>query len=265
MRFQFGKNWSHFLNSLSDSRILQAESSLKVFSGVSDFNGITFLDVGSGSGLFSLAARRLGAKVYSFDYDTDSVNCTQSLKEKYFPEDTNWKVERGSVLDPQYLGRLGEFDFVYSWGVLHHTGKMYEAFENVSKLVKPGGRLFIAIYNDQGAISKIWLLIKKLYNRSPHWGKFILAAVFWLYFEVSAFFLRALTLRNPLPFKRWRELKQARGMSIWHDVVDWIGGYPFEVAKPEEVFSFFKARGFTLQKLSTQKGNHGCNEFLFTK
>jgi 2-polyprenyl-6-hydroxyphenyl methylase/3-demethylubiquinone-9 3-methyltransferase len=72
-----------------------------------------------------LAARRLGATVHSFDYDPQSVACTAELKRRYFPEDGAWRVEEASVLDQDYLRRLGQFEVVYSWGVLHHTGVLW--------------------------------------------------------------------------------------------------------------------------------------------
>jgi 2-polyprenyl-6-hydroxyphenyl methylase/3-demethylubiquinone-9 3-methyltransferase len=52
-------------------------------------------------------------------------------------------------------------------------------------------------------------------------------------------------------------------MSPWRDVVDWVGGYPFEVAKPEAIFKFYQRRGFTMVDLNTCGGGHGCNEFVF--
>jgi 2-polyprenyl-6-hydroxyphenyl methylase/3-demethylubiquinone-9 3-methyltransferase len=52
-------------------------------------------------------------------------------------------------------------------------------------------------------------------------------------------------------------------MDRWHDFLDWVGGYPFEVATPEQVFEFCAARGFELRKLATAGGSHGCNEFVF--
>src|SRR5713226_890638 len=119
-RFEFGHNWSQFLTVLDEKRIAVAEQSLKEMLGVDDLRGKSFLDVGSGSGLFSLVARRLGARVHSFDYDPESVACTMELKRHYFREDNKWSVEKGSALDEKYLEALGTFDVVYSWGVLHH-------------------------------------------------------------------------------------------------------------------------------------------------
>src|SRR5258705_4708310 len=123
-RFEFGRNWARFLVLLEDSSIVRAEESLREMLEIDSLEGKTFLDAGSGSGLFSLAARRLGAKVHSFDYDPHSVACTQELRRRYFSGDADWQVETGSVLDKEYLAGLGTFDVVYSWGVLHHTGQM---------------------------------------------------------------------------------------------------------------------------------------------
>ena len=162
-RFDFGFNWTRFLTQLNDKRISDAERSLSKMLGVTNLKEKTFLDVGSGSGLFSLAARRLGAKVHSFDYDAQSVACTEELRRRYFFEDRNWTVERGSVLDAEYLSSLGQYDVVYSWGVLHHTGNMWKALDNVVLSVKSEGVLFIAIYNDQSWISSYWARIKKIF------------------------------------------------------------------------------------------------------
>lgn len=103
----------------------------------------TFLDIGSGSGLFSLAAVRLGARqIHSFDYDLQSVACSRELKRRYFPQKNDWSIEQGDVLDKDYLNSLGQWDIVYSWGVLHHTGNMWQALGNIVQLVKKGGNLF---------------------------------------------------------------------------------------------------------------------------
>jgi 2-polyprenyl-6-hydroxyphenyl methylase/3-demethylubiquinone-9 3-methyltransferase len=262
-RFAFGENWSRFLSDVNDERIEEAKTSLRSGLKVETLEGKSFLDIGSGSGLFSLAARLLGARVHSFDHDLQSASCTAELKRRYFDSDTNWQVEHGSVLDARYLKSLGQFDVVYSWGVLHHTGDMWRALELVASRVKPGGSLFIALYNDQGRSTAIWKRIKQTYNRV---GKPLKIAI------LSIAFVRLwgpTTLRDLLrgrPLATWREYhKTSRGMSPWRDVVDWVGGYPFEVAKPEQVFRFFHDRGFHLKELVTCGGGHGCNQFVFEK
>src|SRR5215204_5511654 len=111
-RFEFGENWSRFLSVLDEERIRRAESSLREMLEVESLAGRTFLDIGSGSGLFSLAARRLGARVHSFDFDPKSVACTRELKKKHFHDDESWKIQEASVLDTEFMKSLGQFDVV---------------------------------------------------------------------------------------------------------------------------------------------------------
>lgn len=263
-RFAFGKNWRQFLSVLNDDRIALAEKSVRNLLQIEDLSGVRLLDIGSGSGLFSLAARRLGADVTSFDYDADSVACTTELRRRYFEGDDTWTVQQGSVLDQDFLSTLGEFDVVYSWGVLHHTGAMYQAFENVVPLVAPGGKLAISIYNDQGSWSRRWLKIKKIYNGLPGFLKPLFSIAILAPRELKYLCLDTIRLKPWAYFANIRNYssQSLRGMSYWYDLKDWIGGYPFEVAKPEQIFGFFFDRGFTLQKLTTVAGGHGCNEFL---
>ncbi len=260
-RFRFGKNWSEYLQNLDDEKISIAMQSLIDWLQMENLNGKTFLDIGSGSGLFSLAARKLGARVYSFDYDKDSVECTRILRERYFPDDSQWSVEQGDALNKEYLKKYGECDVVYSWGVLHHTGNMYKGLENAGDLVKSGGKLFIAIYNDEGKWSDVWKFIKKTYNSLPGIFKWIILLPCFVRLWGPTTIKDFMRLQ---PFHTWREYKKKRGMSPWHDVVDWVGGWPFEVARPDEIFDFFHERGFELKKMFTG-GGHGCNQFVFVK
>lgn len=260
--FSFGKNWQDFTSSsLNEERILEAEKSLRNFTGLEKFEGLSFLDIGCGSGLFSLAAYRMGAsEIVSFDFDPFSVKCCEYLKEKE-NSPANWTVSEGSILDNDFLENIKHADIVYSWGVLHHTGSMWQAIRNAAKLVKPGGLFYIAIYNKvEGPFgSRTWLALKRFYNRRSMIGKKLVESIFILMIVLKML----ATLKNP--FSVIKKYREKRGMSFIIDIRDSLGGYPYEYASAGEVFKFCKEEfGFTLENLKTVN-TLSLNEFLFRR
>jgi 2-polyprenyl-3-methyl-5-hydroxy-6-metoxy-1,4-benzoquinol methylase len=262
-RFAFGSNWRSFIELVDDERTAAAQQSLVQALGTSDLSGRTFLDVGCGSGLFSLAAHRLGATVRSLDYDTEAVAATVELRRRFAP-DADWVVEQGSILDERQVAEFGRFDIVYAWGVLHHTGDLWRALDLVSRLVTPAGLLYLSVYNDQEFASRVWLRVKRAYNKSGPLTRRLLVAGSAVHLRLRhpVARLAGLALGTPLARKR---AARARSMSARHDLIDWVGGYPFEVAKPEQVFTFLRARGYELCHLKTCAGGIGCNEFVFKR
>lgn len=258
-RFAFGKNWARYLSVLNEDRIRDAGASLTQLLG--PLAGLRFLDAGCGSGLFSLAAHRAGATVHSLDIDPESVGCAQRLREQFGTGGPAWTIEQADLLDRTHLEALGQFDVVYSWGVLHHTGSMWEALDNAAMLVGDAGRLYVSLYNDRGVRTDRWRAVKRTYNRLPEALRTPYVVLVMAPFELKLLLASLLRLRPQRYLRTWTE-KRYRGMSRWHDMVDWVGGYPFETAKPEDVLVFCRDRGFDLVGLIT---NSGQNQFVFQR
>lgn len=266
-RFAFGENWRDFSRTLTPEKIMGARDGIARLLGTDDLSGRTFLDVGCGSGLMSLAAHRMGANVTAFDYDPASVSTSVAVRDAHAGPDA-YPVMQGSALDAEFVRSLGTFDVVYSWGVLHHTGDLWGACQVVTGAVAPGGLLALAIYNDQGLPSRVWTRVKKAYVEGGRVRRQALLAGYAGYFRARDLVALALAARHGLPClgAEQRAMKsRGRGMDRRHDLVDWVGGYPFEVAKPEDLFRFYRERGFTLLELTTCRGSLGCNEFVFRR
>jgi len=256
--FSFGANWKRYLDSLTIEKIQIAKQSLKDFLG--NITGKTCIDIGSGSGIFSYSMYALGAKeITSIDNDPFSVQCANYLKSKVKnPE--RWNIYQGSILDKIFISQIGKYDIVYSWGVLHHTGNMWEAIKNAASLVNDNGIFYLAIYNKTRS-SRFWLKVKKIYNLSPKIGKKLMN---FLLFSAMYFILPSLSLKNPLI--KLKNYKKNRGMDPMTDVRDWLGGYPFEVATFKEIVTFFNRidQNFKLVKYNkVNLGTNANNELVF--
>ena len=262
-RFRFGRNWTSYVEEcLSEDRIKEAQSSLISLLSCESLKGKTFLDIGCGSGIFSLAAHRLGAQVVSLDYDYDAVECTRYVIKQYAHKNLQWDVYHGSVLDTEFIRGLGEFDIIYSWGVLHHTGDMFKALQNsLIPSSRQGSIVAISIYNDQGFKSRVWKRLKSAYISSKL-KRAIISMIYFPYAYSVAILLGI--YKHGTPWGHIQGYKSSRGMSFYHDLVDWLGGYPFEVAKPEVVFRFYRDNGYALREFTTTN-SLGCNQFCFTK
>lgn len=259
-RFRFGRNWRSYAEGIDEADVEKALASIVELTGPLDEKWQTFLDIGCGSGLFSAAATHLGLEVRAFDYDFESVETTRSTLERLAETGVSWHVDRGDILDPEYVARLDSSDIVYAWGVLHHTGDLWKAMKNAAGLVGDGGILIVAIYNDQGRTSQRWKIIKRTYVRYPSLRPFLLG---WSFIRLwGRSFLRD-TVRRRDPFYSWRQYSgDSRAMSAWHDLVDWVGGYPYEVATPDEVERALNKLGLTVEKSLLIGNGSGNNQFV---
>jgi len=262
--FGFGRNWQRYISEhLNPERERIAAESLHDLLQV-DLRGKSFLDIGSGSGLFSLCACKAGAShVTSIDVDPSSVTATKHLRASA-GDPENWVVRHDSILDGNVARTLPAADIVYSWGVLHHTGNMHEAIVNAAQLVNPGGLFCIAIYNrvtGRFLDSERWLRIKRAYNHSPRAAQAAMESLYAGYWSLG----RLRNRQNPLRIAR--EYKASRGMALKTDLVDWLGGYPYEFATSDEVIAFCTKRcGMSLVRLvPVPDDGNGNNQFVFQR
>ncbi len=261
-RFRFGENWAEFARGLDDRGILGAHEGLVRLAGPDALRGKSFLDIGCGSGLHALAALKLGAsRMLAVDFDPLSVATTEKLLRQHAP-DLDWRAERTSVfdLDPE---RHGQFDIVYSWGVLHHTGAMIPAIEKAAAMVAPKGQIILALYR-KTPLCGFWLWEKKLYAKAPAGVQRFLQSVYIALFRLN-FLLRGNDFDTYV-----RDYRSQRGMDYLHDVHDWMGGYPYESINPGDATSLLNKLGFKIERTFVHAGGlglfgTGCDEFVFRR
>lgn len=261
MQFDFGQNWYEFSEkALTSERVLQAKSDFACLMEGITLQDKTFLDIGFGQGLSLLAATTMGAKTVGCEI---SPKCVDVLKRNllFFPEiaGSNIPTIIGSILEGSTIEELrksapdgdGRYDIVHSWGVLHHTGNMKLAIKNAAELVRHGGVLVLALYNRHWS-SPIWLVIKWLYCTSPKW---IQRGMIVLLYPVIWIAKLLVAGENPK--------KQSRGMDFFYNVIDWVGGYPYEYASILEIEDFLSKLGFRCIRKNPAQVPTGCNEFVF--
>jgi SAM-dependent methyltransferase len=236
--FQFGENWQSFLSVVDEDRIVQAELGLLKLIDRDRIAGASFLDVGCGAGIHLLAAARLGAgRLVGVDIDPNSVAATRTLFERAAPH-VGAEVSLRSALDLRPESD-GQYDIVYSWGVLHHTGAMWPAIETVSALVKPKGLFVLALYQ-RTKLCRLWQIEKRIYSRAPKLVQRLFRAVY-----VGA--LRVYYWLRGWDFAKYVETyRSQRGMDFAHDVHDWLGGYPYESVTTAKVREFANKHGFRI-------------------
>lgn len=260
-RFGFGKNWDDFIkHHFSEERVNISANHILGFLKTDNLKDKTFLDIGCGSGLHSLAAYKSGAKeIFGFDYDQNSVDATKRLHQ-WSGSPQNWSVTQGSVLDESFINSLPLFDIVYSWGVLHHTGDQWNAIRLASTRVKPGGLFYIALYTSdvyEPGMPEYWLDVKKRYNNGGWFTKRKMEA----HYITKNVLGMIRSKQNPLDYIL--NYKKSRGMSYYTDVKDWLGGWPMEFSSIADVKSFCQEKlGFNLINIKTGEAN---TEYLFQK
>lgn len=257
--FSFGENWRKFLERVDEQRLHDAEQSLATSFCGAPFEGRTFIDAGCGSGVFSYAAHRLGVhSLLSVDIDPNSIECARILHKRAGTPD-DWSIRQGSLLDHEFVDSLGSADMVYSWGVLHHTGQMWGAIEKTMTLVKPGGLLCLALYRPPRRPG-LDMRLKRTYNQTPRSARWLLAAPYFM-----ALIALGSARQHVWPWNYVHAYgRRSRGMSLWRDVEDWLGGLPCEFTEAPAVEEFASTHGFSVKNVLL-RGPAGNNEYLLRR
>jgi 2-polyprenyl-6-hydroxyphenyl methylase/3-demethylubiquinone-9 3-methyltransferase len=260
--FAFGKNWDLYSRQINPQHVENSKKDLIGLIQFESLEGMTVLDIGSGSGIHSLSMMLLGCRdLVSLDYDSDSVSTTKRiLSDKIFKGD--FQVIQADILKhiPELDGRT--FDLVYSWGVLHHTGDMMKGIDRSIGYVKPGGLIALALYR-KTLFCSIWRIEKLVYSKSPKFLQNLIQKFYELVFALQTYLKTGKTFGS---YKRG--YLQKRGMEFSSDVHDWLGGYPYESIDPKYLIKYMEQLGFTMLNSHIAKKQigilgSGCDEFLF--
>jgi 2-polyprenyl-3-methyl-5-hydroxy-6-metoxy-1,4-benzoquinol methylase len=231
--FSFGFNWIDYAkNRLNEAIISQHLSDLAQIYNEIDNRG-ALLDLGSGSGLSSLCFLRLGFNsVTSVDLDPYSIEAGEATMERFGePYRGRWNTHQANILDPLFVAaNSNKYDVVYSWGVLHHTGDMWQAIRNAASLVANKGIFHITLYRSGGMYTQ-HLRMKFAFLMSDREGKKRIL------FDYLNLIEKTVNHSVFLP-------KDHRGMNHFNDALDWLGGVPYEVADPDVLQSYLFSLGF---------------------
>ncbi len=256
--FAFGENWASYAGLIDEERLAEAEGGLERLLGADGLRGRSFLDIGCGSGLHAAAAARLGAtRILALDLDPLSVATTREVLRRY-GQGVAAEVSEMSVLDLE-PDAVGTFDVVYSWGVLHHTGAMHEAIRKAAGVVPPGGIFAFALYR-RTRLCRLWTREKRWYTAASPRAQMSARRV---YIGLYRLHLR----------RRFRDHVanyRGRGMDFYHDVHDWMGGYPYESTSAHEVDALMRAIGFEHVTSRTRPYKlglfgAGCDEYVYRR
>ena len=264
-KFSFGINWTDFAKNKVDENIVSTHVNdalghllrMPGFLSAKPLEGKRVIDIGCGSGLSSLSFYENGCRdITSFDVNEDSIKATNIIKERFCNDESNlkWSIKEGSILDENLVSDLRsqeKYDLVYSWGVLHHTGDMRKAIDNTLSLCQSGSILWMALYIkvDQPDGEEIYqndLKLKIKFNEASEETKK----------EMIVSRLKKVFGNNPAT---WTRPYDNRGMTPINDVTDWLGGYPYEVARAKDIKRLLEANGFSEIEVLNENRASGTN------
>jgi SAM-dependent methyltransferase len=126
--------------------------------------GKRVLDAGCGQGRWSYGFIKLGATVRGIDTSVSAIKYANEHLKRTTPPARFCVL---NVLDERQLSKVfnnAEFDIIWCWGVLHHTGDPEKGFDNLVKLLKPGGTIHLYLYGKKSFVNKFW---RRVFNVMP--------------------------------------------------------------------------------------------------
>ena len=157
-----------YFDAIEDYRYRIESPWIKQAVGFDQYPGKRLLEIGFGTGTDLLQFARGGAIVTGVDLTPRSVDIARRRFEVY--------RLRGEFItgDGEHLSfPNSSFDVVYSFGVLHHTPNTSEAVREIHRVLKPGGKAIVMLYNRASLyyygsiILKRGLLRGELFKRTP--------------------------------------------------------------------------------------------------
>jgi len=141
---------------------------LENFIPYNKIKGKNVLEIGCGAGLLASDLVRSGAKLYAIDITDQAVILT---KKRFELNKIKGKIIKMNAEKLSFADKY--FDYIISWGVIHHSGNMKKIVDEIHRVLLPKGEAYLMVYNRNSlryrfycffwlGIIKLQLLNKKL-------------------------------------------------------------------------------------------------------
>jgi len=220
---------------------------VELFFSDAEIEGKRILDAGCGMGVFSVVFGKKGAaRVIGIDLSEEGVRRAQRAASHF--NLSNVEFREGNILRLPYPD--GSFDIVWSWGTLHHTAEPLKALEELIRVLKNGGTLFVTLYRStklsflhEGIRKTLRLAHRRMW---PLLAKLIALALF-----PATLFLK-------------RRKKARAGENLSDLVLDWYFNPVRHYYRPGEIRQLLEQEGLIIEKFLPASGRfNSTSNFIF--